>query len=292
MTFTPITKDTLSLLDRHLGENSKGMADLTVGYQYMWSDTYATAFGTVAGIPFLSAEGKDGRVYAPVRVLSTDELSLAAEALLEHEGDARLVCLTEGEAEALRILYPHAAVRESDGDSDYLYDRASLAAMTGKAYQKKRNHAAAFLRTHGEGTLIPITEENRDAALSFLSLFEENDDDTTPSALAEPAAARRLVTALPLPACRGYLLLAGDGEVHGLSVTEERGETLYIHVEKALRAVRGAYPVLARETAKTSGVSLLNREEDDGNEGLRRSKLSYLPTALLSKYTVTIPGKD
>ena len=86
-------------------------------------------------------------------------------------------------------------------------------------------------------------------------------------------------------------LLKTEGKIIGLSIGEILGDTLFVHVEKSLREVQGAYPLLVREFAKcfvSDGVNFINREEDDGNEGLRTSKLSYHPVKLLEKFLVTV----
>ena len=70
------------------------------------------------------------------------------------------------------------------------------------------------------------------------------------------------------------------------------GDTLFIHIEKADREIFGAYQMLVSQFAQAyagEGVSFLNREDDVGDPGLRTSKLSYHPVALLEKYVVTVP---
>lgn len=75
----------------------------------------------------------------------------------------------------------------------------------------------------------------------------------------------------------------------GFSLGEYDGDTLYVHVEKANTDYRGAYQVLMtsfiREFAK-EGIAYVNREDDAGDPGLRKSKLSYNPIWLVKKYTV------
>ena len=61
------------------------------------------------------------------------------------------------------------------------------------------------------------------------------------------------------------------------------------NIEKADGEEPGAYPMVCREMAKMMkqkypGLVFINREEDTGDEGLRRSKESYCPVMLLEKY--------
>ena len=77
--------------------------------------------------------------------------------------------------------------------------------------------------------------------------------------------------------------------VVGLTAGEIVGDTLHVHIEKALRDFSGAYQTLAMcfaESMKLPGVNFINRQDDTGDEGLRKSKLSYKPCALLDKFTL------
>ena len=77
----------------------------------------------------------------------------------------------------------------------------------------------------------------------------------------------------------------------GFSLGEIVGDTLFTHIEKADRDYEGCYQMLVAQFAQhfvRDGVHFINREDDTGDLGLRTSKLSYHPVALLEKYTVTI----
>ncbi|HPU63195.1 MAG TPA: phosphatidylglycerol lysyltransferase domain-containing protein, partial [Mobilitalea sp.] len=83
-----------------------------------------------------------------------------------------------------------------------------------------------------------------------------------------------------------------DGKIVAMSVGEIINDTLYCHIEKADRNYHGSYQMIVREFAKntiTDQVKYINREDDAGDEGLRKSKLSYHPYKLLNKYCVLVP---
>ena len=86
-------------------------------------------------------------------------------------------------------------------------------------------------------------------------------------------------------------LLRVNGNVIGFSFAERIGDTMFVHIEKADIRYDGAYQMLVSSFASHFShpdVLFINREDDTGNEGLRKSKLSYQPIKLLPKYVVTL----
>ena len=75
--------------------------------------------------------------------------------------------------------------------------------------------------------------------------------------------------------------------VAGFSLGEIVGDTLFTHIEKADRDYEGCYQMLVAQFAQhfvRDGVHFINREDDTGDEGLRKAKQSYYPDILLRKF--------
>ena len=86
----------------------------------------------------------------------------------------------------------------------------------------------------------------------------------------------------------GVIRIGGD--VAAFTIGEKlNNETFCVHIEKADTQYNGIYVGINNSFARAAaaGYKYINREEDLGLEGLRRSKQSYHPAFLLKKYTVT-----
>jgi hypothetical protein len=67
-------------------------------------------------------------------------------------------------------------------------------------------------------------------------------------------------------------------------------DTLVIHFEKGMGSYKGVYQAMNQQFLATqTGFTLVNREQDLGNEGLRKAKLSYNPVAFVRKYELLWP---
>ena len=85
---------------------------------------------------------------------------------------------------------------------------------------------------------------------------------------------------------KGGILRSG-GRIVAYTIGERlNSDTFIVHVEKAFSDVTGAYPMINQcfLAHEASGLRYVNREDDAGDEGLRKAKLSYNPVLMLEKY--------
>lgn len=80
----------------------------------------------------------------------------------------------------------------------------------------------------------------------------------------------------------------GKFEAFSLGVYGKAERMAVIHVEKANPEIRGLYPFICQQFLlhEFPDALLVNREDDIGLEGLRKSKLSYNPIYLEEKYEI------
>ena len=79
--------------------------------------------------------------------------------------------------------------------------------------------------------------------------------------------------------------LLHQGRLIAISMGEQCGSTMQVHIEKALYSCPGAYPAMVQAFAQhcDESVQWMNREDDARDKGLRTSKMQYLPTSLAGK---------
>ena len=157
----------------------------------------------------------------------------------------------------------------------------------------QRNHINRFQKEYGEPVFQRVTAENLEEAKAFFEKCSQEMDREGVVAWEENTRARELLDYLDvLKLDAGILRVGGpEGPVVALSIGERFLDTLYIHVERADRNYLGSYQTLVQNFAREfvdESIHFINREEDDGQEGLRRSKQSYHPCAMLKKYAVEI----
>ena len=156
----------------------------------------------------------------------------------------------------------------------YTYDAASL------TYTFTLRSGVTF----SDGS--PLTAADAPVIEQFWQDYEaEFPKDSNAKAKNELELAKKMLKMTGKP----YFFTGGmfDGEkLIALSLAEKCGDTLIIHIEKALYSYTGVYPALVQAFADAfgDGCQWINREDDAADKGLRTSKLQYGPARLAPKY--------
>ena len=193
--------------------------------------------------------------------------------------------LSQRERETLESLYPDRFEFErSDSTQDYIYFSDSLASLAGKKYHSKRNHISKFYRTYDNAEVKSITPENIGDALTVVELWcEENGIDR--KTYAEYSIISDALENLREFEMRGIILYVDQKPIAMTLGSEISPICFDVNFEKALTAYDGSYAVINNEFAKRlTSYTYINREEDLGLEGLRKSKLSYHPAIIYDRY--------
>lgn len=257
---------------------------------YMWRRHYHNEIATDGTHVFLRTGGED-----PVYQLPTvDRLKEGVELLLEdaHARGHKLRLFGEDRETVSRLetLFPGKfSFTPSRDDFDYIYRQSDLSQLAGRKYHGKRNHIAAFSRQYA-WEYETITRENipEVAALAQDWCRQRGNCKTSanPELRAECCAIQEALGHWEALRLSGGLIRV-DGKARAFTFGSPiNDEMIDVHVEKALPAFAGLYPIINREavTREWAAYTYINRENDMGLEGLRKAKESYHPAILLEKY--------
>ena len=292
MEFKTLTLDCMESLKPYFKERCCRICDYTAGMTFLWRDYHGTQYSVQDGVLYLRIN-KPYEAFAPP--LGAESSKAAYERIIEYCAAKKrpaLICSVSAEVlEEIREMFPRSIVCSDRAWSDYLYHANDIKDLAGRKFSGQRNHINRFKRENPDWSFERVTADNLHEAKAFIESLAHDNAKMESAAYAE--ANRKTLEALDNLELYGAFggVLYANGKTVGVSVGETAGDTLFVHVEKADTDYHGAYPMLVNQFAAMfagDGIDYINREEDDGVEGLRVSKLSYHPAALLDKYEVEL----
>jgi len=284
----PVELADRSEVNKYLELYPPEICELTFANIYIWRHWEKPHLTLINGnlCVFCSPPDEEAYFLEPVgenRLEETVEICLGLAPRLSRVSEKFLLKLSPG------------YVRKEDRDNfDYVYLTEELASLRGKKFDGKRNLIKKFEKTH-QGEFRPLSASDIDCCLALVDRWESNSpeenrmaDDRSRAASAAIKEALLNLKALEL----GGLVAVIGGRVEGFCLGEKLNpETVVIHVELASRQIAGLHQFLNRECARTiwKEFRYINREQDAGLPGLRKSKLSYQPHHLVKKYNLCHP---
>ena len=174
--------------------------------------------------------------------------------------------------------------------SDYLYEIHALSSLSGKLYNKKRNHINKFNQLYPQYLYSKITNSNISSVILFFQEYSSINNKNSQIFQNEAYMTKFVLEHYSSFNFIGAYLEINNNVV-GFIVGEILKDTLYIHISKANINYEGIYEFLNKtfitDILETNPqLKYVNMEEDVGDPGLRKSKLSYHPFKLLNKYNL------
>jgi len=194
--------------------------------------------------------------------------------------------VTNEEVDLLETIFSEFQLFKETDWSDYVYKAENLRTLSGRKYNGQRNHMNYFKRTFPNHSFEVITHENLSHVRAFYVTLSQKMTFDTDIAKHEHDCVLEVLDNYDLYDQFGGLLKV-DGNIVAFSVAENINNVMFVHIEKADIAFRGAYQVINNELIKqfaTDEIEYVNREEDVGDEGLRYSKRSYHPHEIIDKF--------
>jgi hypothetical protein len=222
--------------------------------------------------------GQDGNV--PFFMLPFGIPSAASlERLFRDYGNMK--CASSGQKSLLENL-AYRAVEDRD-NFDYLYLRQDLAELSGRKFHKKRNLIKAFVENH-DYEARPLLDEYLGDALRILEDWKQTHDSPGDYSAAREA----LEKSGDLQLCGGIYYVENRPVAYTLGEELACGTSFVIHFEKAIPDYKGLFQFINQAFASIlpEMYVTVNREQDLGDDGLRRAKHSYKPSGYVEKYRI------
>ena len=262
---------------------------------FLWARFYNVTYAVIEDTLVFKSED-EGRLAFAYPAGEADCVRKAIDRLDQYSKErGKAFCLynvTPDNFEQLENWYPGRFQVEYNEDlADYVYESEKLCTLSGKKLHGKRNHINKFKATYeGRWSYEPITKDNVEEcfqmALKWRNQNGCNDDPEKNSEMCVTLNSLRLFEELEL---KGGLLRV-DNQIVAFTMGEPIcSDTFVVHIEKAFPDVQGAYPMINQQFVEHECMQYkyVNREEDTGEEGLRKAKRSYRPVFMVEKGLVT-----
>ncbi len=286
LSFRPIEKSDIPIIKYYTQNSGIQSCDFTLCGIYLWGAYYGYEICVYEDTLFIKGKDEYGKdAFAlPIGALDTkDAVTVVRDYCARHSLKPRFSFVPDSKIDD----FVDGRLQKLEGWSDYIYESSTLATLSGKKLHKKKNRFNKFVKTYRDYRFEAVTEENISLVRDFYSSFVSENPAENERLRAEEGIICRLLDEYSLLGLKGGFVSV-DGEVVAFAFGERVGDTLYVHFEKANRAFDGAYEAMnslfVRNFAEDS--AFVDREEDMGDEGLRKAKTAYCPVKMVDKYEV------
>ena len=267
----------------------RGSLEYSFSSLFIWRNIYKLHVAHVGGYAIVLSNPEDPTFVFPQGTGPLLPVLQALMAYTKKRGLAlRFNTILLDDRARLEALFPgEFEIEEIRWAFDYIYETERLSTLAGKKLSSKRNHINKFMMNYRDWSFEKITESNIEEAREMHAQWcaQVNCADD-PGLYDESCAVKQAFEHFFALKFDGGLLRV-NGKVAAFAIGDSLNDDVYlVHIEKADNDIPGTYQMINQQFVQAfcQGYRFVNREDDTGDEGLRRAKMSYDPAYLVAKY--------
>jgi hypothetical protein len=295
--FKPLSLHDRDVVRERLMRFQPVTSELTFANLYIWQAAYHIGWSVHEDWLFF-AGSRDEQAFA-LPPVGPGPRKDAALALLAWQKDDRGIAEPRIERADRALVTelenePSVRIMESRDQYDYVYRSRDLIELSGNRYHSKRNHIHAMQKKY-EYRYDPMKDMYVRQCTELVEKWcgiKRCEEDM--NLLGEWDAVGEMLAHFEQLQVRGGVLLIED-RVAAFAFGELLNPTTaVVHIEKADPDIRELYTVINQQFSEHSlhDVAFINREQDLGQPGLRKAKMSYHPDHLVEKFTIIMNSTD
>lgn len=295
--FKNITIKTQKEIASYFKAYQSQVSELTFTNIFAWREKYQFKYAIIEEFLFILNKTEEGSIYfsPPIGDYHKDYIK-ALKALKNYCDKKKISCIIKKADEKVKSdlkedFKSELEITYNRDQSDYIYHFKDLLELSGNDYHKKKNRVNKFVKTYNQWSIDEITLGNIEELKAFLNQWcSDHQCDQNKGLSDERVAILEVFSHYEDLKCSGILLRI-EGDIVGFTIGEAlNDDTFVIHFEKGNTEYKSVYNMISHQFLKhlDSGFTFVNREQDLGIPGLRRSKLSYHPCEIRHKYTLRL----
>ena len=285
--FEPISLEKQQAYIEKLAQSKQVSSDYSFSNIFGWGEEYGLTWAFNERLVWIRQEKPRPSYWAPIGDWENTDWQ---KVFRDHS------CVLTRVPEKLTIIWKdllgdRLTIEEVRNHWDYLYDINELIELKGKRFHKKKNLLNQFLKKY-EFRYIDFGPDLIEPAMAMQADWcNWRDCESSDVLAAENRSVLKILSNWDkLVGLTGGALMVEDIIVAYTIGEKITDDTVVIHYEKGCPDYKGVYQAINQMFLANSAreFKYVNREQDLGEEGLRKAKLSYNPVDLLKKYRVTV----
>ena len=265
---------------------------------FLWRNYYKIQFCLYQGKGVLWQMEWDGKPYTSIPTCRQEDMRALLAAMQEYFNHSlkqplRIYLADEDSLKYLNLDPEQYEIKEEEDLKDYLYDAEDLRTLAGRKFHKKKNLVNSFQKNfEGRYEYRPLGCEDCRDVRCFLAQWRTNktepEEDMEELDQEIEGIRQILENCSHMPVKMAGVYIDGNLEAFTVGSYNQREKMAVIHIEKANWGYNGLYQFINQQFLihEFPDAKLVNREDDVGLPGLRKSKMSYHPIGFARKFIV------